>query len=77
MGDYFDRVADLFDLSHPPRVTREQAAATLSPMQLSFMSESRRLTNDRLKRELGLRLRHPTIDHGLRAVSAASTPNLP
>jgi nucleoside-diphosphate-sugar epimerase len=65
MGEYFDFVADQFGLPHAPRVTREQAAALLSPMQLSFMSESRRLTNTRLKRELRLRLRYPSVADGL------------
>jgi nucleoside-diphosphate-sugar epimerase len=73
LGEYFDLVADLFALPRPPRVGRERAAAALSPMQLSFMSESRRLTNTRLKRELRLRLRYPTVAHGLQAMSPAST----
>jgi len=67
MGDYFDLAADLCGLPRPPRITREQAREQLSPVQLSFMSESRRLRNDRLKRELRLRLRHPTVQQGLRA----------
>lgn len=65
MGDYFDWVADHFGLPRPPRLSREQAAALLSPLQLSFMSESRRLTNHRLVRELRLSLRYPTIQSGL------------
>ena len=68
MGDYFDRVADLHGLPRPPRITRETAAAQMSPMQLSFMGESRRLDNRRMKRELKLRLRYPTVAEGLRAV---------
>jgi hypothetical protein len=36
-------------------------------MQLSFVSESRRLDNRRLKRELKLRLRYPTVNEGLLA----------
>ena len=67
MGDYFDLAADLCGLPRPPRITREQASAQLSPMLLSFMSESRRLDNQRLKRELRLRLRYPTVLEGLRA----------
>ena len=67
MGAYFEFVADRFGLPRPPRLGREQAVATLPAMQLSFMSESRRLDNTRLKCELGLRLRYPTIDQGLRA----------
>ena len=66
MGDYFDLAADLCGLPHPPRITREQARAQMSPMLLSFMSESRRIQNHRLKRELRLRLRYPTVVEGLR-----------
>ena len=67
MGDYFDLAADLCGLTRPPRISRAQAAGELSPMQMSFMSESRRLDNTRLKRELRLRLRYPTVESGLRA----------
>ena len=71
MGDYFDLVADLFALPRPPRAPRVPGAASAdaapawSPMQLSFMNESRRLSNARLKRELRLRLRYPTVTQGL------------
>ena len=67
MGEYFDLVADLFGVARPPRVPRADAEMLLSPMQMSFMSESRRLVNRRLKRELRLVLRHPTVAEGLRA----------
>ncbi len=67
MGDYFDLAADLCGLPRPPRITRAQAREQLSPMQQSFMSESRRLDNARLKRELRLRLRYPTVESGVRA----------
>jgi len=67
MGDYFDLAADLEGVPRPRRVTVDQARAELSPMQLSFMGESRRLINTRLKRELRLRLRYPTVAQGLRA----------
>lgn len=66
MGDYFDLAADLYGLPRPPRVPRQTAQAQLPLMLLSFMSESRRLRNDRLKRELRLRLRYPTVAEGLR-----------
>lgn len=61
MGDYFDLVADRFDLPRPPRIARAQAGNHISPGMLSFMQESRRLTNIRMKRELRVRLRHPTV----------------
>jgi len=73
MAAYFDLAAELCGLPPPPRITRAQAQAELSPMLLSFMSESRRLRNDRLKRELRLQLRYPTVETGLVAgLSAAS-----
>jgi nucleoside-diphosphate-sugar epimerase len=67
MGDYFDLAADLCGLARPPRITRAEALAQLSPLQLSFMSESRRLLNTRLKSELRLVLRYPTVREGLAA----------
>ena len=65
MGDYFDLAADLCALPRPPRITRAAAVAQISPMQLSFMSESRRLDNQRMKSDLRLRLRYPTVREGL------------
>jgi nucleoside-diphosphate-sugar epimerase len=59
MGDYFDAVADAFGLERPPRVARAKLAAEVSPIKLSFMAESRRMRNERIKRELGVRLRYP------------------
>ncbi len=67
MGDYFDLAADLCGLPRPPRISRAEAAETLSPILLSFMSESRRLDNGRMKRELRLALRYPTVRDGLLA----------
>jgi nucleoside-diphosphate-sugar epimerase len=65
MAAYFDLAADLCGLPHPPRITRLEAAQQMSPMQMSFMSESRRLENHRLKSELRLVLRYPTVREGL------------
>ncbi len=67
MGDWFDLAADVYGLPRPPRISREEARHALPPTLLSFMSESRRLRNDRLKRELRMRLRYPTVAQGLRA----------
>jgi nucleoside-diphosphate-sugar epimerase len=60
MGDWFDAVADAFRLPRPPRVSWEEAEERIAPLLLSFMSESRRLANARMKRELRLHLRYPT-----------------
>jgi nucleoside-diphosphate-sugar epimerase len=69
MGDYFDAVADAFGLARPPRVARAQLAAEVSPIKLSFMSESRRIANHRIKRELGVRLRYPDVGAALPAMA--------
>ena len=73
MGEYFDLVADTLGLPRPPRLPRSELAGRLSEMTLSFMAESRRLKNDRLKRELRARLRYPTVADALRTRSAATS----
>jgi nucleoside-diphosphate-sugar epimerase len=65
MGDYFDWAADLYQLPRPPRVARTGAKEQLPLMLLSFMSESRRLDNQRMKKELRLKLRYATVAQGL------------
>jgi nucleoside-diphosphate-sugar epimerase len=67
MGAYFDFAADLYGLPRPPRVPRDAARDQLPLMLLSFMSESRRLDNQRLKSELRVLLRYPTVREGLAA----------
>ena len=61
MADYFDAVADAFQLPRAPRLPRAELQAVVSPTLLSYMSESRRLDNTRLKRELRARLRYPDV----------------
>jgi len=65
MGDFFDFVADRAGFARPPRVSREEAVRLLPPELVSFMSESRRLSNRRLKAELGVRLRYSTVRDGV------------
>ena len=74
MGEYFDFVATQFDLPHPPRVSWETAQSELPESLLSFMRESRRLANGRLKKELRVRLRYPSARHGVLAAGAAANP---
>jgi nucleoside-diphosphate-sugar epimerase len=77
MGDYFDLVADLFGLARPPRLTRDEACRTLSPLTMSFLSESRRIGNRRCKAELRLRLRHPTVREAAAAWRQPALPGVP
>ncbi|TFZ01429.1 SDR family oxidoreductase [Ramlibacter rhizophilus] len=66
MGDYVDLAADLYGMPRPPRLSRREAGTALSLNVLSFMGESRRLDNERLKRELRFRHGYPTVQEGLR-----------
>jgi len=65
MGAWFDLLADRAGLPRPPRIARAEAAARVPAELLSFMNESRRLDNQRLKQALGVRLRFPTVHQGL------------
>lgn len=71
MGDYFDLVADACGLPRPPRIARAEAERAIPGPLLSFMQESRRLVNRRIKRELRLTLRYPTVRQGIAAASLA------
>lgn len=75
MGDYFDWAADFYGFPRPARISLADAAIEIGAMQLSFMSESRRMVNARLKKELRLVLRYPQIQQGLADSSTASFTN--
>lgn len=78
MGDYFDAVADAFALPRPPRLPRAQVQAAVSPMMWSFMNESRRMSNTRMKNELNVTLCYPTVKSALDALaSAGNAPHIP
>ncbi|HLP97978.1 MAG TPA: SDR family oxidoreductase [Sideroxyarcus sp.] len=68
MGDYFDVAADASHLPRPPRITRAEAQRVLPEPLLSFLNESRRLGNKRLKQELKARLDYPTVRDFLASV---------
>ena len=63
-------MADAFGLARPPRLARAELQAVVTPVLLSFMSESRRLDNGRLKRELRARLRYPDVATALARLAA-------
>jgi nucleoside-diphosphate-sugar epimerase len=71
-----DVIAHAFELLGkpvPPAIPWEQAAPAMSPMARSFYMESRRVRNDRLKRDLGVVLRYPTYREGLKAIVDAAS----
>lgn len=58
--------ADLLGVAPPPE--QPYATAELSPMARTFYQDNRRVRNERIRRELGVRLAYPTYREGLRAL---------
>lgn len=67
--DVLTHAAELLRMPPPPEAAYNEA--TLTPMARSFYGENKRVRNDKIKRELGVRLAYPTYREGLRAVLAA------
>jgi nucleoside-diphosphate-sugar epimerase len=65
--EFLDRVAHLANLPPPPRVSMDEAQLTFSPERLSYINESRRVSNERMLKHLGVKLRYPDMDEGIRA----------
>ncbi len=75
MGDYFDLVADRFGLPRPTRISYSEARQRIPEKLLSFMQESRRLANRRMKRELQVKLRYPMVADGIATAREKRTIN--
>jgi nucleoside-diphosphate-sugar epimerase len=67
MTDYFYRVADVLGLARPPAVTLEEARRRLGEGMLSYLAESKRIDNRRMREELGVELMYPDLASGLAA----------
>ena len=67
--DVIAYAAELLGLPPPPEIAFEDA--DLSPMARSFYGESKRVRNDKIKRDLGVELAYPTYREGLQAVRDA------
>ncbi len=65
MTDYFHRVADAAGLPRLPEIPLAEAEGRLSLGLLSYLRESRRLSNRRAREELGVTFRFPNLDAGL------------
>lgn len=67
MSDYFMAVAGLYGLPQPQQLTWAEAEKRMNPLTFSFLKESRRMANDKMREKLGIQLKYPTLDEGLRA----------
>ncbi|MEL6793855.1 MAG: SDR family NAD(P)-dependent oxidoreductase, partial [Pseudomonadota bacterium] len=69
--DVIGYAAELLGAPPPPEEAFE--TAEMSPMARSFYSESKRVSNRRLREELGVALAYPTYREGLEATLAEET----
>ncbi len=64
--EYFNQVADYAGLERPPQISMQQAEATLSVGMVSYLRESRRISNQKMLDQLGVKLQFPDLKQGLR-----------
>lgn len=67
MTQYFLAVADLLGLPHPQQITMEEARKVMAPLMISYLTESRRMSNRKVLDKLGIELKYPTLEQGLKA----------
>lgn len=70
MTQYFNAVCALLNLPRLPQIGMAEAKQVMSPMMLSYLSETRRMDNRRMLEELGITLTYPDLESGLRNVIA-------
>jgi nucleoside-diphosphate-sugar epimerase len=71
MTDYFNHVADVSGLPRPPQITAAEARTRMSEGMQSYLAESKRLDNRRMREELGVEPQYPDLARGLAACIAA------
>ncbi|HHC73826.1 MAG TPA: SDR family oxidoreductase [Thiothrix sp.] len=69
MTDYFNQVADAVGLARPPQISLAEAKQTLSAGMVSYLQESRRIRNDKMRHELKITLAYPNLQAGLASAS--------
>jgi nucleoside-diphosphate-sugar epimerase len=77
MTQYFNAAADLLGLPRPPQVSMDEARRVMTPMMLSYLTETRRMDNRRMLERLGVTLQYPDLESGLKNVIAQlNQPNM-
>jgi nucleoside-diphosphate-sugar epimerase len=72
MTDYFNRVADALRLPRPPQISRAEIGSRLSAGMQSYLAESKRLDNRRMREELGIEPAYPDLARGLASCVAGA-----
>lgn len=62
---FLDQLATLTNLPCPPRISMDEAQLTFSPERLSYLHESRRVSNERMLKHLGVKLQYAQLDQGI------------
>jgi len=66
MNDYFMKVAQAMKLSPPKEISLQQAQQELSSGMLSYLAESKRISNKKLLNNFKTRFKYPDLDAGLK-----------
>ncbi len=65
MTSYFNACADLLGFPRQPQVTLSEARQTMTPLMLSYVTETKVIDASRMVERLGVNLRYPTLAAGL------------
>jgi len=65
MTSYFNACADLLGYPRQPQVSMAEARRVMSPLMLSYVSDSRVVDNSRMLERLNIRLKYPSMREGL------------
>ena len=77
MTQYFNAVSDMLGLPRLPQVDMTEAKKVMNPMMLSYLSETRRMGNQKMIEQLGVTLMYPDLESGLKNVAAQlGAPNM-
>jgi len=67
MTEYFNAVADVIGAPRQPQVSLDDARRIMSPLMLSYISETRVIDPTQMFQRLGVKLRYPSLQDGLQA----------
>ena len=67
INQYYCAIADMLGVPRPPEVTMSEARRVMSEAMLSYLSESKRVDNRKMREELGVELLYPDLVSGLAA----------
>ncbi len=69
MNDYFMKVADAAGLVRPAEISLLQAQQQLSKGMLSYLAESKRISNEKLLMHFKTKLKYPDLSTGLQSLT--------